>query len=475
MTLIDYKGQKIDPQKINESVTFKLAEKSVKDLTESTGEPVSIMPRIEAIHAGTTRNYVHYPADKLRGDASIQSGVYSWLDPFPKPVIYNHDMETEATGRVAHAAYAEYTQAGKPGIVVIPKITEPKAVQAIKDGRLLTVSIGATTDAAICSICGTNIVEEGFCGHMKGESYDGQVCEWITGNIWFEELSWVNQPADQSAMVTDKESSIFVEPIEANESLDREVQTINEFYSIPNNITIVEALDKGAQPKEGGEDVSKKEVEELLEEKSEDKAVESEEISKEVEEKEEIVSEKETTEVEVEEEEVAEESEVSEEENDEVEKDEDEEFEEDVLDEAEIEDAKSDEFITVENPVTEGFISKEELLKSEAVSESLQLQVDALSKELREFYKKEILEKMELTEDEETNYLSRLENRSLDSLKETLSDLEDGFIRVNKEAKTRVVQKIENPIKEQEVQEKEKRTDKETIQVFTSLFGVNKK
>lgn len=203
----------IDPSKISETFTVRpnvLKENATSIKEFSTGNSNTfVMPRIEAIHVGTTRNHTHYPADKLQGDPALKSGVYSWTHPYPKPVIYNHDIETDATGRVYSAAYSEYTSAGRPGIVVVPKITDKTAIEGIADGRLLTVSIGATTDAAICSICGTDIINEGFCGHMKGETYEGRVAEWTVGNLWFDELSWVNVPADPDAMVQVDEDSVL--------------------------------------------------------------------------------------------------------------------------------------------------------------------------------------------------------------------------------------------------------------------------
>lgn len=202
-----YRGLDLDPRKINESVIVQpqVLEASGKAFTESTMGDGSryLLPRIEAIHAGSTRNSTRYPADKLRGSLELKSGVYSWLAPYPKPVIFNHDIETEATGRIQTAAFAEFTAAGRPGIVVVPKITSEKAIQDILGGRLLTVSIGATTDAAVCSVCGTDVINENFCGHYKGETYDGVKAEWIVGNVWFDELSWVNVPADQDAMIVD--------------------------------------------------------------------------------------------------------------------------------------------------------------------------------------------------------------------------------------------------------------------------------
>lgn len=202
-----FTGLDIDPRKISESLTVKpkIQLESGKAFQESTTEGGLryLLPRIEAIHAGTTRNNTRYPAEKLRGSQELKSGVFSWMHPYAKPVIYNHDTDTEATGRIQTAAFAEYTTAGRPGIIVVPKITQAKAIDDILGGRLLTVSIGATTDAAICSVCGTDIISEGFCGHMKGEEYDGVKAEWIAGNLWFDELSWVNVPADQDAMIVE--------------------------------------------------------------------------------------------------------------------------------------------------------------------------------------------------------------------------------------------------------------------------------
>jgi hypothetical protein len=202
-------GLDIDPRIISETSVVKGSIETPRGFTENTTDSGVryLLPRIEAIHAGATRNNTIYLADKLKGDQELRSGVFSWTFPYAKPVIYNHDVETAVTGRVQTAHFTEFTAAGRPGIVVIPKITAPDAVQSITDGRLLTVSIGATTDAAICSICGTDIINEGFCGHMRGESYEGVTAQWTAGNLWFDELSWVNVPADPDAMIVDTGST----------------------------------------------------------------------------------------------------------------------------------------------------------------------------------------------------------------------------------------------------------------------------
>lgn len=226
-----WRGLDIDPRLISESSVVKPRLSPEAGFTEATTENGVryLLPQIEAIHAGSTRNNTRYLADKLKGHEELKSGVFSWTKPYPKPIIYNHDVETEATGRVHSASFTEYTVAGRPGIIVVPKISHPKAIKDILDGRLLTVSIGATTDSAVCTICNTDIINEGFCGHMRGESYDGETAEWTCGNLWFDELSWVNVPADQDAMVVnigDMQQSFTA----SRESTNRESIVVTESH-----------------------------------------------------------------------------------------------------------------------------------------------------------------------------------------------------------------------------------------------------
>lgn len=160
-----------------------------------------LRPRIEAIHAGRTRNHNIYPAERLKGDYQLRSGVYSFVHPYPKPMLKNHDHESEPTGRITNAQFITDSLSGKEAIIIIPEITDPETIEKVLDGRYLTVSIGASTDAAICNICGADIIKDGWCGHERGETYDGVECGWITGNLYFDECSWVNVPADSNAKI----------------------------------------------------------------------------------------------------------------------------------------------------------------------------------------------------------------------------------------------------------------------------------
>ena len=69
----------------------------------------------------------------------------------------------------------------------------------IEAGIKKEVSVGCAMGMAVCSVCGS---EYGTCGHMKGESYDGQVCCAILQEpMDAYEFSFVAVPAQREAGV----------------------------------------------------------------------------------------------------------------------------------------------------------------------------------------------------------------------------------------------------------------------------------
>ena len=69
----------------------------------------------------------------------------------------------------------------------------------IEAGIKKEVSVGCAMGRVICSVCGS---EYGTCGHMKGESYDGQVCCAILQEpVDAYEFSFVAVPAQRDAGV----------------------------------------------------------------------------------------------------------------------------------------------------------------------------------------------------------------------------------------------------------------------------------
>ena len=92
MNVLKYGKLEINPSKMSETMNVQMKKSTqTKIVTESFEDGEFLLPRIEAIHAGRTRNYNHYLAEKLRGDASIKSGVYSWMQPSMHPISVHHN------------------------------------------------------------------------------------------------------------------------------------------------------------------------------------------------------------------------------------------------------------------------------------------------------------------------------------------------------------------------------------------------
>lgn len=466
---------KKDLGKIQESFTIKASlNKKPAILTESYSGEEYILPRIEAIHAGSTKNYNHYLAEKLKGDANLKSGVYSWTHPFNKPVIYNHDVNTKATGRVVSAAYTDYTSAGKPGIIIVPKITDPEAIQAIKDGRLLTVSVGARTDSIICSITGKDIMKEGFTGYEKGEYYNGKLCEWIIGDVWFEEVSWVNTPADENAFITDIQTPIFV-----GDETEESVKTVSanyslqEYFGIPKGISIfVPKLQEGMDLKNiNAENVEQEDK--LTMELAENEIVKEEEVEKD---EESTAVSNDTNLTDEEADKADENTETSDEEAKKLAKQ--------ALADAENElnktttDAEKASEKAVETTEEETKVIPEvdsETKESNQVTQllvenaGLKAQIKKLTDELKEHYVSNILSFKKLSEEKATAYAARLKERSLNSLKDTLIDIKEEE-SIQEEAKVQTI--IKSPVSTTENKKTSETTltEKEKIDMLTAML-----
>ena len=74
-----------------------------------------------------------------------------------------------------------------------------EVIADIEAGIKKEVSVGCAMGMAVCSVCGS---EYGTCGHMKGESYDGQICCAILKEpMDAYEFSFVAVPAQKDAGV----------------------------------------------------------------------------------------------------------------------------------------------------------------------------------------------------------------------------------------------------------------------------------
>lgn len=205
--------------------------------------------RIAATHAGKiTRNNGFYLPHKM------QAGAATFTAQFPKPVQVHHDAERDPVGRVIAARYVDLSGQVKDSwkakkltdsvfdsklfdsfiagtlpykelldvankyfiqdaklddpdyeglgyIEIIADITDPDAIQKVVDGRYMTGSTGAATNQAVCSVCKQDWAADGKCEHRPGQLYDGVKCVLIAGDLFYDEYSFVNKPADRHSRV----------------------------------------------------------------------------------------------------------------------------------------------------------------------------------------------------------------------------------------------------------------------------------
>lgn len=213
----------------------------VKKYYQTVTDSADVKPlvvKVAATHSGkVTKNKGFYLPAKMR------DGAKSFTDQYSKPILVHHDARKDAIGRVISAEYVDISSGigslrdaivevtdfdkfnkgqmtlkdqaryaskhlldlkivddpayhGLGYIQLTISVTDLDAINKILDGRYLTGSVGATTDAFICSVCKTDWAEEGACEHSPGEVYDGTLCVMIAGNLVYDEWSFVNKPAD---------------------------------------------------------------------------------------------------------------------------------------------------------------------------------------------------------------------------------------------------------------------------------------
>jgi hypothetical protein len=238
--------------------------RQVHDFNEGGRQGVApkLVASVAATHAGLpTGNMAFYTPDRMK------QGLPSFTADFAKPVLLHHNDMKDPVGRVHRAVYKDlshlYLEPMKKfserygGHVftdakvdldkafdqvdwivehMVPMkdyvglgygeldlhITDAVAAEKIIDQRYLTVSVGFTTDSMYCSNCHQDWASEGFCEHERGKIYDGKQTLLIPGKFNYEEVSWVNTPADAGATVL----SISETPSLADEVIPEALETV---------------------------------------------------------------------------------------------------------------------------------------------------------------------------------------------------------------------------------------------------------
>lgn len=186
---IDQKGQVLDSLQL------------MKDMQDGKVKVYALDVEMEATHSGKNHNYCIYNEDSMEKDAE------SFLNPFKKPMLKNHnDYSGEPLGRIHQSYYGPSNLTDERGAIHLKaRVTDQDAIPKFLDGRYATVSIGGVMGNVTCNVCGKTILKDGkfkFCGHWRGEVYQDQMCYWSVKDIEYNEVSTVNNPADDFAQIT---------------------------------------------------------------------------------------------------------------------------------------------------------------------------------------------------------------------------------------------------------------------------------
>lgn len=170
--------------------------------------PNSLFVDIEGIHEGPTRNFTRYMKEAL------QSSLKSWTYPYPKPLIKHHnEKDGDIIGRVNQVEYKTTgTLSGTDALLFKVSVPGKEDAEQVKDGRLLTTSIGVIAHDIRCSCCGYEILDESGCpDHVRGGIYDGEYCYWDIYEMEAKELSYVVVPSDiyaKNVKIYDKKEAV---------------------------------------------------------------------------------------------------------------------------------------------------------------------------------------------------------------------------------------------------------------------------
>jgi hypothetical protein len=211
-------------------------------------------------------------------------GAASWTQPFPKPIILNHNREGDPLGRFTSVRYVStedqavpffkkvsdfmemkdsfiaddpkkiYRTLKKFGLLTdkrwpglgrleaSARITDESAVEKFLDGRYLTFSAGSHTDRYVCGICGSDWAKGDICDHRPGQiDTDGEMGIFVTGTFEGDEASVLNTPANDLSQIFSME---FSDSVDFNNrvSIDSRRIDTSSVYTMDAQLTVGEPI-----------------------------------------------------------------------------------------------------------------------------------------------------------------------------------------------------------------------------------------
>ena len=225
--------------------------------------------KIEAMHCApfSTGNFTRYMPE------ACEKSLKEWIEPYNKPtILYHNDYDGIVTGRILKAEMGFSERSNSKCLILTANSPLYDYRQQLREGILLTTSIGVTGTDVRCSICGKQLSDEDMCEHRKGYVYNGKTCYWDVYEFIPKELSYVITPSDIYARVVSINDIYSDYPISTNDNCDGKADTRAQ-YRLTNTESQKQEPEHGLKitesknDKSSGENINKETTDNTMDEK----------------------------------------------------------------------------------------------------------------------------------------------------------------------------------------------------------------
>lgn len=153
-----------------------------------------------------------FPAEELlRFDPKYGCRVFQTFNLKPNHINHRADDPTQARGVILDAHYNDLDNDNKfvEILVAVDKTKDRKIAEGILKGDINSMSMGCFAEECHCSICGhiasssDELCPDHIRGGLKGKLFEGKKAYEKCYKVCFQEESWVDDPADPQALVSE--------------------------------------------------------------------------------------------------------------------------------------------------------------------------------------------------------------------------------------------------------------------------------
>jgi len=157
-------------------------------------------------------NHDNFPSEELlRFDAGNGCRVFQTFINKPNHINHRADDPTQARGVILDAHYNDINPDDQfvEILVAVDKTKDTRLAESIQKNEVNSMSMGCYAELCICSVCGheadstDNLCPDHIRGGKKGKEFNGVKSFENCHKVSFNEESWVDEPADPQALVSE--------------------------------------------------------------------------------------------------------------------------------------------------------------------------------------------------------------------------------------------------------------------------------